>query len=104
MARFDVFANPNGHASTPYIAEVQRNHLSGLVTRVVLPLRLLDRLPPVPLRPDPIPVFVIERIECMLDTPTLAAIPRSALTKPVSSLIHRQDEILSALDRLFGGW
>ncbi|MFL6638676.1 MAG: CcdB family protein, partial [Paraburkholderia graminis] len=38
------------------------------------------------------------------DTPTLAAVPRSALTKPVSSLVHRQDEIMSALDRLFGGW
>ncbi|HEY3536717.1 MAG TPA: hypothetical protein VGL01_04745 [Trinickia sp.] len=36
----------------------------------------------------------------MLETPTLAAGPRSALTKPVSSLIYRQDEIISALGRL----
>ncbi|WP_250533433.1 CcdB family protein [Caballeronia sp. AZ10_KS36] len=93
MARFDVFRESIGHASTPYIAEVQRNRLSGLATRVVIPLRRLDRLPVVPLPPDLIPVFVIEGIECMLDTPTLAAIPRSALTKPVSSLVHRQDEI-----------
>ncbi|HVW50899.1 MAG TPA: hypothetical protein VHC91_10980 [Trinickia sp.] len=39
----------------------------------------------------------------MLDTPTLAAVPRNALTRPVGSLVHGQGEILSALDRLFGG-
>lgn len=104
MARFDVFSNPGGHTGTPYVVEVQGNHLSGLATRVVIPLRRLDRIAPVPLPPDLIPVFVIEGIECMLDTPTLAAVPRSALTKPISSLVHRQDEIISALDRLFGGW
>jgi toxin CcdB len=58
----------------------------------------LDRIAPVPLPPDLILVFVIEGIECMLDTPTLAAIPHSALSKPVSSLAHRQDDIMSALD------
>lgn len=105
MARFDVFSNPNGHAGTPYVVEVQGNHLSGLATRVVIPLRRLDRIAPVPLPPDLIPVFIIEGIECMLDTPTLAAVPKGALiNKPVSSLVHRQDEIISALDRLFGRW
>ncbi|WP_250471829.1 CcdB family protein [Caballeronia sp. GAFFF1] len=74
MARFDIFAGPSGHASTPYVVEVQGHHLSGLATRVVIPLRRLDRLAPVPLLPDLIPVFVIEGIECMLDTPTLAAV------------------------------
>ncbi|MBU6487917.1 MAG: CcdB family protein [Burkholderiales bacterium] len=104
MARFDVFSNPSGHPGAPYVVDAQGNHLSGLSTRVVIPLRRLDRMAPVPLPPDLIPVFVIEGIECMLDTPTLAAVPRSALTKPVSSLAHRQDEIISALDRLFGRW
>ncbi|WP_244140003.1 CcdB family protein [Caballeronia sp. BCC1704] len=51
MARFDVFANPRGHAGTPYIAEVQRNHLSGLATRMVIPLRRLDRSAPIQLPP-----------------------------------------------------
>ena len=82
MGRFDVFANPSGHPGTPYVLEVQGNHLSGLATRVVVPLRRLDRIAPVPLPPDLIPIFVVESIECMLDTPTLAAVPRSALTKP----------------------
>ena len=104
MARFDVFPNPSGHAGAPYVVEVQGNHLSGLATRVVVPLRRLDRIAPVPLPPDLIPVFTIEGVECMLDTPTLAAVPRSALTKPVSSLVHRQGEIISALDRLLGRW
>jgi toxin CcdB len=104
MARFDVFPNPGRHPGTPYVVEVQGNHLSGLVTRVVIPLRRLDQIAPVPLPPDLTPVFVIEGIECMLDTPTLAAIPRSELPRPITSLAHRQDEIVSALDRLFGGW
>jgi toxin CcdB len=42
MARFDVFSNPGGHTGTPYVVEVQGNHLSGLATRVVIPLRRLD--------------------------------------------------------------
>jgi toxin CcdB len=104
MARFDVFPNPSQHPGTPYVVEVQGNHLSGLATRVVIPLRRLDRIAPVPLPPDLIPVFVIEGIECMLDTPTLAALPRSELTKPITSLVHRQDAIISALARLFGRW
>jgi toxin CcdB len=104
MARFDVFPNPGRHPGTPYVLEVQGNHLSGLATRVVVPLRRLDQIAPVPLPPDLIPIFVIEGIECMLDTPTLAAIQRSELTKPITSLGHRQDEIISALDRLFGTW
>ncbi|RKP50793.1 CcdB family protein [Trinickia fusca] len=104
MARFDVFPNPGQHQGTPYVVEVQGNHLSGLATRVVIPLRRLDRIAPVPIPPDLIPLFVIEGVECMLDTPMLAAIPRSALIKPITSLIHRQDEIISALDRLFGKW
>jgi toxin CcdB len=104
MARFDVFANPGRHPGTPYLVDVQGNHLSGLATRVVVPLRRLDRIAPVPLPPDLIPIFVIESIECMLDTPTLSAIPRSELTQPITSLVHRQDEIISALERLFGGW
>ena len=71
---------------------------------MVVPLRRLERIAHVPLPPDLIPVFIVGGIECMLDIPTLAAVPRSKLTKPISSLVHRQDEIISALDRLFGGW
>jgi toxin CcdB len=104
MARFDVFRSSGRHPGTPYVVDVQGNHLSGLATRVVVPLRRLDQIAPVPLPPDLIPVFVIEGIECMLDTPTLAAIPRGELATPITSLGHRQDEIMSALDRLFGAW
>jgi toxin CcdB len=104
MARFDVFPNPGQRPAVPYVVDVQGNHLSGLATRVVIPLRRLDSFAPVPLPPDLIPVFTIEGIECMLDTPTLSAIPRNELTQSVTSLLHRQDEIISALDRLFGSW
>jgi len=103
MARFDVFTNPGQRPVVPYVVDVQGNHLSGLATRVVIPLRRLDSFASVPLPPDLIPVFTIEGIECMLDTPTLGAIPRNELSKPVTSLLYRQDEIISALDRLSGG-
>jgi toxin CcdB len=47
---------------------------------------------------------MIEGIECALDAPTLGAIPRNELAQSITSLLHRQDEIISTLDRLFGGW
>jgi len=61
MARFDVFSNPSGHAATPYVVD-QGAHLSGQATRVVIPLGRLDRIAPVPLPPDVIPVFIIEGV------------------------------------------
>jgi toxin CcdB len=96
--------NPSQRPAVPSAVDVQRNHLSGLAARVVIPLRRLDSFAPVPLPPHLIPVFTIESIECMLDTPTPGAIPRGELSKPVTSLLYRQDEIISALDRAFGGW
>lgn len=97
MARFDVFSNPGGHAGTPYVVEVQGNHLSGLATRVVIPLRRLDRIAPVPLPPDLIPVFIIEGIECMLDTPTLAAVPRSAVSAGVKPTLNDDARLSESL-------
>lgn len=105
MARFDVFINPGRHrATTPYLVDVQGNHLESLATRVVIPLRRKDSFPKVKLPSDLIPVFVIEGVECLLDTPQLAAIPRSELTQLVASLASRQTDLSSALDRLFGAF
>ncbi len=105
MARFDVFRNLGRHSSTtPYVVEVQGNHLDALETRVVVPLRRIDQFPSVQLPPDLFPVFDIEGIPCMLDVPKLAAIQRRDLRDKVGSLAHQRDSIIGALDRLFGAF
>jgi toxin CcdB len=105
MARFDVYRNQGPHqASTPYLLDVQSNHLAALNTRIVIPLRCLNTFPKVLLPLDLIPVFGIESIECLLDTPQLAAIPMSQLKVHVTSLAASQLLITTALDRLFGGF
>lgn len=105
MARFDVYCNTGRHqASTPYLIDVQSNHLAPLNTRVVIPLRRVDRYPAVALPQDLIPVVDIEGIPCLLDVPQLAAIPASELREKVTSLAHQQAAVLDALDRLFGAF
>jgi toxin CcdB len=105
MGRFDIYRNRGRQqTSVPYLLDVQSNHLEGLSTRIVIPLRRRDRLAEVKLPKDLTPVFMIEGIECFLDTPQLAAIPASELKNQVSSLANHQLDIHIALDRLFGGF
>jgi toxin CcdB len=105
MARFDIYRNAGAHAATtPFLVDVQSEHVSGLATRVVIPLRLVDRFPPVRLPRDLMPVFRIEDQACFLDTPKLAAVPRRELGQTLGSLQDQQDSIIAALDRLFGAF
>lgn len=105
MARFDLYHNPGTHQpTTPYLLDVQSNHLEALTTRIVIPLRRVDRFPRVPLPTDLIPVFEIEGVACLLDTPQLGAILKSELRHPVASLAADQRAIMTALDRLFGAY
>ncbi|TAL84998.1 MAG: plasmid maintenance protein CcdB [Candidimonas sp.] len=105
MARFDLYRNTGHHAdTTPYLLDVQSNHLQGLATRVVIPLRRRDTFAQVKLPFDLTPVFVIEDIECFLDTPKLAAIPARELGSVVVFLGHHQSAITGAIDRLFGAF
>lgn len=105
MARFDVYRNSGAHAAdTPFLLDVQNDLLSGLDTRIVVPLRRRDRFPGVPLPANLIPVFEIDGIDCMLETPKLAAVPLRILKTPVASLSERQFEIVAALDFLFHGF
>lgn len=105
MARFDVYRNHGRHqASVPYLLDVQSNHLGALATRVVIPLRQLDRFPNVAMPADITPDLVIEGVACFLDTPQLAAIPAVELKHCVMSVVTHQTKICAALDRLFGGF
>lgn len=105
MARFDVYANPGAHAeTTPYLLDVQSDLLDGLDSRMVIPLRRLDRFAKVKLPIRLTPVFNLEGQDCLLETPKMAAIPRRALKTPITSLATEQARITAALDFLFQGY
>ena len=105
MARFEVFRNSGAHADeVPYLLNVQSDLLHGLETRVVVPLRRRDRFPASQLPQRLTPVFEIEGIECLLETPKLAAVPLRLLRQPVQSLANEQVAITGALDFLFQGF
>jgi toxin CcdB len=50
------------------------------------------------------PTFIVEGVECILETPKLASVPLRMLKTPVSSLAESQFEIVGALDFLFQGF
>ena len=101
MARFDVYPHPDAvlRKKTPYLLDVQNNHISRIATRVVVPLR------PVHLFTQPMrdlnPAFEIAGKEVVLDTTALAAFPAEELKKPVLNLAAQSAPIVAALDVLF---
>lgn len=105
MARFEVFRNSGTHVDhVPYLLDVQSDLLQGLNTRVVVPLRRRDSFPANRIPQRLTPLFEIEGIACMLETPKLAAVPLRLLKQPVCSLSTEQAVITSALDFLFQGF
>lgn len=75
MARFDVYLHPDAaqRASTPFLLDVQNEYISGLQTRVVLPLRRAERVG-VPLR-DLNPAFEVDGVAVILDAAAIGAVP-----------------------------
>lgn len=105
MARFDVYPNTGPHAANiPYLLDVQSDLLQGLETRVVVPLRRLDRFPTTRIPERLSPVFEIAGVTCLMETPKLAAVPLKLLKTPVASLAQQQHAITGALDFLFHGY
>lgn len=105
MARFEVYRNSGAQAGeVPYLLDVQSDLLNGLETRVVVPLRRRDRFPAVQVPERLMPVFEVEGMACLMETPKLAAVPLRALKTPVASLAEDQAAITGALDFLFQGY
>lgn len=104
MARFDVYAHPDPalRRQTPYLLDVQNNHLERIVTRVMIPLRTATAFP-LRMR-DLNPAFTVSGKEVVADTAALAAFPAAELRAPVADLRHASGEILAALDTLFGAY
>lgn len=100
MARFDVYARPDGAAG--YVLDVQSDVLSGLNTRIVVPLlRVADA--PIPAKRLN-PVFEIGTEPHVMVTQFMAAIPRALLRNPVTTLDDRDSEIMAALDMVLVGF
>jgi toxin CcdB len=99
MARFEVFANPAGAG---YVLDVQADVLSGLNTRVVVPLLPLTQAPVPADRLNP--VFNIGDAPHVMVTQFMAAVPRALLHGPVTSLMGQDNEIMAALDMLLVGF
>ena len=104
MARFDVYAHPDvaTRRMTPFLLDVQNTHVSGLATRVVIPLRMADTFP-LRMR-DLNPLFEIVGRDVVADTAAIAAFPAADLRSPVTSLQRQAELVVSALDTLFGSY
>ncbi len=102
MARFDVFANPDTseRAHTPYFLDVQNDHIDGLDTRVVTPLRTEAAFGPRARRLNPL--LTVADTTVVLDTAALGAVPLFELRQPLLRLGAGRDAVLDALDTLFG--
>jgi toxin CcdB len=106
MARFDIYPNPGQtrKSDVPYLLEVQNDLLSALDSRVVVPMRRVDRFDKVTLPNNLAPVFEIDGLSCFMETPKLAAVPNKILKSPIASLSEHHASITTALDFLFQGY
>ncbi|USX26368.1 CcdB family protein [Oxalobacteraceae bacterium OTU3CINTB1] len=103
MARFDIYENPGRNkGKIPYLIDVQSNVISGLATRIVIPLRTLAMFSSLALPGDLFPLIEVNGIRHFLDTPQMGAIPLSELKVKAGSAGLHQFEIQTALDRVFG--
>jgi toxin CcdB len=104
MARFEVYANPfsDERSHTPYVLDVQNDHLALIGSRVVIPLRTPASVG-APVR-DLNPELVVAGRRLLLDAANIAAVDGSLLRKPVQQLREERTLVLDALDTLFGSY
>jgi len=101
MARLDVYPAP-GRASAGLVVDVQSDLLSGLATRVVVPLLPEAVVQAAAERLNPI--FEIDGQRHILMVQSIAAVPRRELRGAVASLNDQHDTVLAAIDFLLTGF
>jgi toxin CcdB len=107
MARFDLYNNPSSKSkpTSPYLLDVQSDHLGNLISRVVIPLtRVAGTYTASKVAQDLAPLFDIEGEQFVLETPLLGALRTGDLGPAIGTLKDEQDRIGAALDRLFGAY
>ncbi len=104
MPRFDVYPTPfpDEKRHTPYWLDVQADHLDGLATRVVVPLRKVTAGGPLKQRLNP--ELDVDGTTVFVDTANIASYPVSLLRHPVANLRSERLSIENALDFLFTGF
>ncbi|MBY6154042.1 CcdB family protein [Vannielia litorea] len=98
MARFDVYRGDTGGT---LLLDIQSDLLSGLNTRLVVPLLPADNAPP-PIRYLN-PLFEVKGERYLVATQLMAAVPQRILSAPIASLSESADEITRATDTLMQG-
>lgn len=104
MARFDIYQNPYApeRVHTPFVLDVQNDHLGPLGTRIVIPLRSPKGFGT--LAQGLNPQLDVDGKTVIADTAALAPVPTSLLKKPVARADRWRDDVLDALDTLFGSF
>jgi toxin CcdB len=104
MARFDIYPNPYApeRSHTPYVLDVQNDHLGPMGTRVVIPLRAIKSFGP-PAR-GLNPSIDVDGKTVIVDTAALAPVPASLLRKPTARADAWRNDVQDALDTLFGAY
>ena len=106
MAQYDVYPNPspNPHSrrAVPFVVDVQSGLLSGLRTRLVMPLsRVGAGAPGLPRRL--IPLFTIDGERLALHAHQSNSVEARSLKSPVGTLAASAGEIRDALDAVVSG-
>lgn len=99
MPQYDIYPNPSGAG---YLLDVQIDLLSGLNTRIVVPV-LPATVAPTPARRLN-PVFMIEGVVFIMVTQFLSAVPQSLLKASTASLTQEAEAITAAIDMLTQGF
>ena len=99
MARFDVYANPDGNG---FLLDVQADLMSHLNSRLVIPL-VSAAIAPAPIKVLN-PVVQIEDATYLLLTQQMAAVPVQILKRPVLNVNDRRDEVVAAIDLSLQGF
>jgi toxin CcdB len=104
VAQFSVHKNKNAktRAAFPFLVNVQSDLLTGLRTRVVIPLIKQATIGKKPIK-DLTPVVDMDGHKYVMLTPQLAGIALSELGAEVGSVASSRDEIIAALDFLVTG-
>lgn len=99
MPRFHVYRHADARK---YLLDCQTDFLSGLDTRLMVPLFLLADYPTPAARLNP--VFEVEGKSVVMMTQYAAAVERGRLGPTVVWLRDEQDTIMNALDMLLTGY
>lgn len=103
MARFDLYRNPvrSQVKEIPFLLDVQSEFLELLETRMIVPMRRADRFRKTIEHLNP--VFEHDGHKLVLDTASMASVPRAELKQLVGNIRSQRLDIENALEFLFTG-